>query len=143
MDDLMPHARSNRTHERLKRPILFAAVGTIGFIVDSATLLLCIGLTGLGPVSGRIVSFSVAMTTTWQLNRRFTYRSTASPWPEFAKFVATNSLGALVNIGVYTLTIKVLGDGGYLPIVGVAAGSLCGMVLNYICSTLLVFRSHL
>ena len=43
----------------------FAAVGVIGFVVDSAVLYLCLHVAGLGLYGGRVVSYLVAATTTW------------------------------------------------------------------------------
>jgi putative flippase GtrA len=130
------------TAATIRRLFFFGLSGTAGFVVDSAVLVLCLRVFGLGPHVGRVISFAVAMTCTWQLNRRFTFRSTAPPLPEFARFVATNSLGALVNLGAYTAVIARFGTADPVPVLGVAAGSLCGMVVNYILSSWLVFRRH-
>jgi len=124
----------------LRRLFFFAVAGTVGFVVDASVLALGMKGLGLGPHAGRFLSFAVAMIFTWQLNRRFTFRSNAPPLPEFARFVATNSVGAAVNLGAYAVVIAVLGAGGFVPQLGVAAGSLCGMVVNYILSSWLVFR---
>ena len=126
-------------HPTLRRLFFFGLSGAIGFVVDSGVLLLCLKGFGLGPHVSRFISFAVAMTCTWQMNRRFTFRSTAPPLPEFGRFVATNSFGALVNLGAYTAVVAAFGAGGWVPVLGVAAGSLCGMVVNYVLSSRLVF----
>lgn len=126
----------------LRRLFFFAVAGTVGFVVDASVLAFGMKLLHLGPHVSRYLSFAVAMVFTWQLNRRLTFRSNASPLPEFARFVATNSVGAAVNLGAYAVVIALFGSQGIVPQLGVAAGSLCGMVVNYTLSSWLVFRKQ-
>lgn len=118
----------------------FGLVGVAGFAVDSGVLMLCLRFTPLGPYASRPLSFGAAVTTTWLLNRRFTFDSRDDPLPEYLRFIAANSLGALVNLAVYSLFIWVVGARGGRPVLGVAAGSLCGLVVNFCLSDRLVFR---
>jgi len=120
----------------------FGLVGVAGFIVDSSVLMLCMR-TGLsGPYVSRIFSFAAAVTTTWLLNRRFTFASREAPGPEFLRFVAANSLGALVNFAAYSVFILCQGAVGGRPVLGVAIGSLCGLAVNFCLSNWLVFRQR-
>jgi putative flippase GtrA len=79
----------------------FAVVGVAGFIVDTIALYAALGL-GLGLYGGRAVSFLVAATFTWAMNRRFTFpaRDRERPARQWLKFLAANSLGAVVNYGL-------------------------------------------
>jgi len=64
----------------------FAAVGCVGFAVDVAMLQL-LRAAGAGLLWGRAGSFLVAATTTWALNRRYTFddrAATAGPAPPAA-----------------------------------------------------------
>src|SRR2546423_510705 len=58
----------------------FGVVGVIGFVVDAAVLTAAIAL-GLGPWLGRALSYLVAATTTFALNRAWTFRSAAQAQP--------------------------------------------------------------
>lgn len=120
----------------------FGVVGTIGFVVDAAVLYLCLWI-GLGFFAGRLISYLTAATTTWALNRAFTFASAPSErrHRQWAKFVALNSVGGAINYGVYSLLI-VLGEPFQTyPVIAVGAGSIAGMIVNFWLSRTLVFAS--
>jgi putative flippase GtrA len=120
----------------------FGSVGTVGFVVDSLALLLAIHGLGLDPYRGRLVSFLVAASTTWALNRRFTFhdRRRARLTRQWASFLAVNGLGGLVNYATYALLVARLDPVTAWPVLGVAAGSLAGLAFNFTLSRRLVFR---
>ena len=120
----------------------FALVGTIGFGVDVAVLYLCLAALGLGVYSGRVVSYFAAATTTWYLNRRITFAGfeAAKPLRQWFRFVLTNGFGGLVNYGVYSVIVSFGADLPYAPLIGVAAGSIAGLALNFAASQAFVFR---
>ena len=122
--------------------VRFAFVGTIGFVVDVAVLYLGMGVAGLGLYSGRLVSYLVAATTTWYLNRRFTFADADDRMPlrQWLRFVLTNGFGGLVNYGVYSAIVAYGGALPLAPLLGVAAGSIAGLVFNFFASRTLVFR---
>ncbi len=96
----------------------------------------------MGPYLGRIPSYLVAATTTWALNRRFTFadRRGGNAFAELARFLAANSLGGVLNYGTYVLLVSWSHFVHDMPVLGVAAGSLVGMTSNYVLSHRLVFR---
>ncbi|MEM7224888.1 MAG: GtrA family protein [Pseudomonadota bacterium] len=118
----------------------FGVVGVIGFVVDAGTLAVLLNL-GLGLYSGRLVSFLLALTVTWALNRRFTFRDKsperARQWGRFA-VVAT--LGGAINYGVYAWMVSHLASVAAWPTIGVAAGSLASYLFNFSASRVFVFR---
>ena len=120
--------------------VKFGIVGTIGFLVDVGLLYLLLYL-GAGPHLGRLGSFLGAATTTWFLNRVFTFRDAARGprGRQWLRFVAVNSLGALANLGTYLLVITFGPPSELLPGIGVAAGSIAGLALNYTLSRRFVF----
>lgn len=121
---------------------MFGLAGGVGFVVDSTVLLLCLRALELGPLHSRAISFLCAMVVTWQMNRRFTFESAEPLLGEFARFVAANSVGAAINVAVYTAVILFLGSKGAIPVIGVALGSLAGMTVNFTLSSWLVFRRN-
>jgi putative flippase GtrA len=127
----------------LKRHFLrFSAIGVIGFLVDSATLYLSLGLLGLGFYTGRVLSFLVAATTTWFLNRQVTFTDAdrSKPLRQWRRFIAANALGGLVNYGVYATIVSLVPPAVWVPLAGVAAGSIAGLAFNFTASRRLVFR---
>ena len=73
---ILPRIESTLGQERfqlLLEFLRFGVVGTIGFVVDTAVLYAGLAL-GLGLYGGRAVSYLAAATTTWALNRVWTFR---------------------------------------------------------------------
>jgi putative flippase GtrA len=118
----------------------FGVVGTIGFVVDTAVLYAGLAL-GLGLYSGRAVSYLAAATTTWALNRAWTFRGQGSgpAWRQWAVFVAINLIGFACNYGTYAALVAFVPLVAQHPVIGVAAGSLAGMVGNFVLSRRFVF----
>jgi putative flippase GtrA len=121
--------------------LFFAIVGTVGFGVDLGVLYLVAPL--LGWYGARVVSFIAAATTTWALNRHYTFtarESGSSLLREYAHYLLTMLAGALVNYTVYVLTLHWL-SGPLAPVVGVALGSCAGLAVNFLSARFLVFKS--
>ena len=122
----------------------FAVVGAIGFAVDAGVLYLMLHL-GLGPYLGRVVSFLAAATATWILNRRFTFKhliGKRASLQEWLRYLLLMGFGFCANYGVYVLVLGLLTDIGRLaPLIGVAAGSLAGMCINFVTSRTLFRRA--
>lgn len=134
---------------RLVRQVgAFGVVGVVGLAVDVAVLYAALHGLGLdahgdaGFLAARVPSFLAAVTTTWALNRAFTFR-TARHEPlhrQWAKFFAANSIGGVVNYAAYAGCIAYGAAFTAHPVLAVAVGSLAGMVFNFTASKFLVFR---
>lgn len=119
----------------------FGVVGTIGFVVDTSVLYAALAL-GTGPYLGRVPSYLAAATTTWLLNRLWTFkaRNSGPVARQWAIFVAVNLLGFALNYGTYALCIAFVPVMAAHPILAVAAGSIAGLFSNFFLSRMLVFR---
>jgi putative flippase GtrA len=108
-------------------------VGTLGFVVDAGLLRLLL-LGGFGLYTGRGVSFLVTVTATWLLNRSFTFRGNTPRGKlhrEWLGYASLMVLGGAVNYGVYALAIESSALVRLHPELGVALGSIAGMMINY------------
>jgi putative flippase GtrA len=119
----------------------FAIIGALGFLVDAGVLTLGL-LMGLGFYAGRLVSYLAAATFTWYCNRRMTFREEQgrSRKAEWLRFILWNAAGGVVNLGLYSVLISQGGLFTRAPVLAVAAGSVAGLVLNFLVSKLFVFR---
>lgn len=120
----------------------FGVVGTVGFVVDAAVLLGMMAL-GLGPYGGRIVSYLAAASTTFALNRAWTFREARRDAPiaaQWGRFVLLNLIGFAVNYGTYAALIATSPLVAAHPVLGVAAGSIAGMFVNFGISRSFVFK---
>jgi putative flippase GtrA len=120
----------------------FCVVGGIGFIVDFSVLKAAVYL-GMNEYTGRLVSFPVAVTTTFLVNRAWTFRSHAGEHAlvrELSTYFAVQSAGFAANLAVYSSIIAAVPalHGRLLP--PMVAGTAAGLVLNYLGAKHFVFR---
>ncbi len=120
----------------------FGVVGTAGFVMDAGVLYAMLAL-GAGPYGGRVVSYLAAASLTFALNRAWTFRSAArAPVArQWGAFVALNLLGFVANYGTYAALIAGSAMVAAHPVLGVAAGSLAGMFINFALSRRFVFKA--
>lgn len=120
--------------------IRFALVGAAGFAVDASALYLAMHF-GAGHYSGRVISYLAAATFTWALNRRYTFKAQqdSNLFREWIKFLAANLVGGMVNYSTYAALVAASTMVANWPILGVAAGSVAGLVVNFTLSRRLVF----
>jgi putative flippase GtrA len=120
----------------------FAIVGAAGFVVDAATLHLVVHQIGGGLYVGRLVSYLTAASFTWALNRRYTFHDQRDRKMirEWLRFLAANAAGGLINYTVYVVLVNAFDMVSMWPVIGVAAGSMAGLIANFILSRRLVFN---
>lgn len=119
----------------------FGIVGTAGFLVDTAVLYAAIWA-GAGPYGGRVLSYLVAASITFTLNRIWTFRGApGAPWGrQWVLFLAVNLIGFVLNWGTYAVLVASLPLVAAHPVLGVAAGSVAGLGGNFLASRAFVFR---
>jgi putative flippase GtrA len=119
----------------------FALIGAVAFVVDAVTLNGAMRLAGMNHYAGRAISYLMAATLTWALNRRYTFYARASTdrLGEWARFLAANACGGLLNYTTYAVLVAFSRTVFVYPVLGVAAGSLAGMTLNFALSRRFVF----
>jgi len=113
--------------------LLFGIVGVIGFVVDVSTLLLA--RDWLGVYAARVLSFVVAATATWLLNRRLTFtvrRESMGLLREYVGYVGAMVAGAAVNYVIYSGLVWYLGHTPLRLVIYVAIGAVAGMCVNYL-----------
>lgn len=125
----------------------FAVVGAIGFVVDVGVLYATTGFAGW--YGGRALSFWAAATSTWWLNRRFTFTpasASTSGTPrrsligEYLSYLLSMVGGGIVNYLAYALTLHYL-SGPVAPAIGVAVGSVAGLTVNFLLARHVVFSA--
>lgn len=124
----------------LRSFFIFGLVGTLGFIIDTCILYALLDI--LGAYMGRVVSFSCSVFCTWQLNRRFTFNNHASNRNvvfDLAYYFLLMLLGGGANLGVYSLLVAHFSECAQNPVLGVAAGSLAGLLFNFFSSRFLLY----
>jgi putative flippase GtrA len=121
----------------------FGLVGIGGLFVDTAVLYALIGGAGLGAVSAKVFSFLAAATFTWWMNRRYTFgHSGKALLHEWASFLITNAFGGVINFSLYTVLVMQFPGPVWMPALATAAGSIGGMLFNYLGSRHIVFKKR-
>jgi putative flippase GtrA len=118
----------------------FGLVGATGFVIDRLVLGAGIAL-GLNTFTGRLVSFSVALTATWLLNRSFTFRHPAAhpPLRQALIYAAVQIAGGALNIGAYSAALALMPSLKEHLLIPLAIGSAVGLCLTYVGSKTLAF----
>ena len=120
--------------------LMFGVVGTVGFLVDTATvyaLRRSLGLYGAG-----LTAYVVAATVTWILNRIWTFRGLGGGpvHRQWARFLVVNLAGFALNRGTYALLVTFVPICAEQPVFATAAGAIAGMFVNFSLNRTMVFR---
>jgi putative flippase GtrA len=123
------------------RWLQFAVVGSVGFAVDAGLLSLLMGA-GWPVLQARAVSFLVAVSCTWAINRAWTFqdRRSAVRRGAYAVYVLAQLLGAGVNLGCFFVLIRLWPALLEVPVVPLGIGAMVSLVFNFGCATLFVFQ---
>ena len=129
-----------RRRETAAQFLRFGVVGTIGFVIDTATVYALRGAIGL--IAAGMVSYLVAGSANWALNRVWTFRGRGDgpAHRQWLLFLLANLLGLALNRGTYAALVLKVPLCAAQPVLAVAAGSLAGMFVNFILSRRVVFR---
>lgn len=126
----------------LREMAWFGAIGAVGLLVDTVVLYALKSVLGLFAARG--VSFLAAASTTWLMNRTFTFgtrRSNLSGQREFVAYIGIMLVGGVANFATYTCLViwhEVVKNN---PVIGIASGSFVGMFFNYFSAKFLIFRN--
>jgi putative flippase GtrA len=120
----------------------FGVVGVVGFVVDTATVYGAHFLAGLDLYTAGALAYLAAATTTWALNRAWTFADAPRDRPgrQWAVFVAVQLAGFALNRGTYAALVTFLPLAAAHPVLAVAAGSIAGMSVNFLTAKRIVFR---
>lgn len=120
----------------------FVIVGGIGFAVDGGFLMLLNAGYGLSPFLARCVSFPLALTVTWLLNRSWTFTGGAdvAPLRQYMLYTLIQLGGLAINFSAFIALIFWLPDFERLPLAALTLGAALAMVLTYLLSRHFAFR---
>lgn len=131
--------------------LAFCLVGAGGFLVDAGALAFAINVLGMQPYSGRVLSYLLAATFTWILNRRLTFgASHGRAWVEWLRYLVMGGVGGGANFAAYSVVVALSTRlpqqyaqfEACAPYVGVAIGSAIGLMVNFTLAKKLVFRGR-
>lgn len=128
--------------QRFRTFALFCIAGMIGFVVDAGIVQMLVSGPGWNPYLSRLLSFIAAATATWIFNRHYTFNTERrySLRGEWARYLLAMAAGFSLNFSVYSFFVYHYAMVQRIPALGVAAGSVAGLVINFAASRYWVFR---
>jgi putative flippase GtrA len=119
----------------------FGLVGAAGFMVDTGVVYALRGMIGI--YAAGAVAYLFAASFTWFFNRLWAFRNATHqpPGRQWAIFLATQSIGFLVNRGVFATLVTTSALCAEHPVIATFAGMLAGMFLNFGFARRYVFRT--
>jgi len=120
--------------------IRFCVVGGMGFCWDTGTVYALRGLIGI--YAAGTVSFLVAGTVNWAVNRLWTFRHLdhAAAHHQLMRYLLANSIGFVFNRGTFFTLVSISALCRNQPVLPVIAGSAMGLCFNYYLSKKFVFN---
>jgi putative flippase GtrA len=146
LEDVHPNAldAAERLAALFRHPSFgrFLGVGASGFLIDAAMLFVLIRGASFGPLSARLVSFSMAVFCTWLMNRFWTFAEQRSrrTLPEFVRYVTIQLLSGTLNFTLYAIVALLFSNAVWGPGFGIVIGSAAGLLLNYLGTRFIAFR---
>lgn len=136
--------RATLTPERLLLLQQFARFGTVGVAgaaVDIATVYAA--MAALGLYAAGLLAYFAAVTTTWALNRAWTFagHGRGSLLRQWLLFVAANGVGFVLNRGTFAVLVTLVPVCAHHPVIAILAGVGAGMLANFNLSRSVVFRA--
>jgi putative flippase GtrA len=119
----------------------FGTIGTAGFVIDTAIVYALVGKLGL--YGAGLVSYLVAASWCWGLNRAWTFRGRSRrgfAHHQWAKYLTLNLTGLILNRGTYSVLVTVVPFCATQPVFAVAGGAVAGVLVNFTLSRQVVFR---
>jgi len=125
----------------LRRFALFALVGTLGFVVESSTILSLVLYAQASPMSAKFIAFPIAVLVTWILNRYLTFTTGRKnrPLSELFKYFQTAIGGMLVNLLAFFTVLTINQNAIIVIFFATASGALAGLLVNYLGCSYFVF----
>lgn len=125
------------THRRFFR---YALVGGSGFVIDASVLTFLVNGLGYGHYVSRAASFTLAVTFTWWINRRWVFQAGAPTRREYSGYFFVQLVGAVINLGIYVLTIELIPALAAIPVLPLAVGASVALLVNFLLVRRFVFH---
>ncbi len=125
----------------LRRLALFVLVGTLGFIVESSTILSLVLYAQASPMTAKFIAFPIAVLVTWILNRHLTFTTGGKnrPLSELLKYFQTAIGGMFVNLLAFFTVLTINQNAIIVIFFATASGALAGLLVNYLGCSYFVF----
>ena len=119
----------------------FVLAGLVALCIDAVVLTVLTEAFGMSPYIVRLISISIAMIASWQINRRLTFAvTTPATFKEFGKFAAVSWVAQAVNYAIFAAILLMRPQ--TWPVAALVAASGLAMFVAYGGFRFGVFRKH-
>src|ERR1700735_2571363 len=96
-------SRSAGSEYRLRKLLMFAAVGVAATAIQYCILIFCVEICKLPPTVGSGMGFVVSAAANYLVNYHVTFRSSRTHLSAASRFATVASIGLLINLGLMQL----------------------------------------
>ncbi len=131
-------------YPNIKQFILFSAVGASGFVIDISVYVGLQKLFNANHILARGLSFWVAASSNWALNRNITFKAEnkSLKLKQWTFFLIASLLGFSANFGIYYFLTKYIPFFEKYLIAAFIIGIFFGLFINFILSASFVFKKN-
>ena len=125
-------AKLTRINQKeIVRFLKFAAVGTLGAVIDFGLLNLLVQLAHFPEDIAKVCSFSAAVISNFIWNRLWVYPETRGEplRKQFVQFSAVNVAGLIINLVIFKVSFWLLGEAG--PLAGPAGATALAIGMSH------------
>ena len=127
--------------DKLKTIFLFLIAGIVGFTIEAVIIFFVTKYLMVNPFLARVLSFPVAVSSTWFINSKFSFRQHSQPSiAKFYRYLNSTILAQLSNFFSYGLIIFYFPM--ILPIMALIFSSLLAMNISFFLYLRYVFNKH-
>ncbi len=121
----------------------FVVVGAVGFLIDAGILTALMTGFDFDPYRARAISFTIAVTATWYMNRRWVFERNAVPVSgrEYSSYFFVQVVGAAINLSVFIAVIEFVPSLAIVPVIPLAIGAAAALLFNFGMSSRFVFSN--
>lgn len=126
-----------------RQVLVFGIAGGTGFFIEASIIQFAVTYLESGANTPRLLSFPLAFIWTWYINRTYGFQVSAKPnIDEFLRFLQSNILAQLVNIGLYFALTRKSEFFSDLPVLALILATSISMVVSFTLYRLYAFSGR-
>jgi len=112
--------------------LIFAFAGGVGFLIEAGIIHYGVTYLSLDAQMPRLVSYPLALVWTWYINRTYGFGVMTKPnWREFIRFVQSNFVAQLTNIGLYLIMTSWSDRLAQSPLIALVIATAISMCVSF------------
>jgi putative flippase GtrA len=116
----------------------------VGFLIEAVIITWLVSVLDVNIFLARVISFSVAVTSTWAINRNFAFAGLQRErrGREYSAYFLVQIIGAALNLAVFVAVIAAWPHLRAMPVIPLAIGAAVALIFNFAASRAWVFNDQ-